>query len=236
MAVVVPTLNEEASVEGALRSARRALGPHADLVVADGGSSDATRRLAAARARVVRAPPGRGGQLNAGARAADGADVLLFLHADTRLSPGAGLAIRRALRDPAVAGGCLRFAVDPPAAGSLRYRLLETGVNLRTRLFRTATGDQAIFVRRSAFEAVGGFPDEPLFEDVGLVRRLRRQGRFRPVPAVARTSRRRWERRGFWRTVLTHWTLRAGHALGIPPRRLARWYGSSPAGERIRNR
>lgn len=223
--VVVPTLNEAASVEGTLAAARRAL-PGGELIVADGGSEDDTvARAAAGGARIVRAGRGRGAQMAAGARAARGA-VLVFLHADTRLAPGAGEAIRRAVRAPGVAGGCFRFAVDPPARGSLRYRALEWGVNLRTRLFRTATGDQAIFARREALERVGGVPTVPLFEDVLLVRRLRRAGEFRPLAAAARTSRRRWEERGFSRTVLEHWGARLAFALGVRPERLAGWYGS----------
>lgn len=222
--VIVPALDEAGRIEKSLRSARRALGDRAELIVVDGGSRDDTRRRAARLATVISAPRGRARQMNAGARAGSG-EVLLFLHADTCLSPDAGERIRACLEDPAVVGGCCRFAVDPPAPRLGRFRLLETGVNLRTRAFRSATGDQAIFVRRGVFHTVGGFPDHPLFEDVALVRRLRRQGRFRPVEAVARTSRRRWEREGFWRTILLHWALRVGFWAGVPPARLAAWYG-----------
>lgn len=222
--VIVPALNEADRIGAALTCARRALGKEAELIVVDGGSHDGTDRVAAARATVLRGERGRGRQMNTGARAACG-EVLLFLHADTRLAPGTGARILACLEDPGVVGGCCRFGVDPPPSGLDRFRLLELGVNLRTRLFRSATGDQAIFARAEAFRAVGGFPAFPLFEDVVLVRRLRRHGRFRPVDAVARTSRRRWEGEGFWRTIALHWLLRAAFWAGVSPDRLAARYG-----------
>lgn len=224
LSVIVPTVDEEGLIEATLRSARQAAGPRAELLVADGGSRDATVRRAARWARVVESPRGRGSQLNAGARAASGR-VLLFVHADTLLDPDTGRQVLDAVAGGAV-GGCCRFSVHPPA-GPGRYSLLEMGVNLRTRLFRSATGDQAIFATRKAFRAVGGFPEWPLFEDVAFVRRLARQGRFQPIAAAARTSRRRWERDGFWRTVLLHAALRGAFWAGVPAARLARWYGGS---------
>lgn len=221
--IVVPALDEAERIGATLEAARRAL-PRVELIVADGGSSDDTvARAVAGGARVVRAAPGRGTQLAAGADAARGR-VLVFLHADTRLEPGAAAAIRDALAARGVVAGCFRFAVDPPAGRSLRYRALEWGVNLRTRVFRTATGDQAIFATREALERAGGVPTPPLFEDVLLVRRLRRAGGFRPLDRPARTSRRRWEEGGFARTVVEHWGARLAFALGVGPERLAGWY------------
>lgn len=225
--MIVPALDEADHIERSLRSARRALGDRTELIVVDGGSRDGTPEVAARLATVLSSPRGRGIQLNAGARAASGR-ILLFLHADTRLSEDAGARIRACFGDEGVAGGCCRFGVDPPPRRLDRYRLLEMGVNLRTRFFRSATGDQAIFARREAFAAVGGFPELPLFEDIGFVRRLRRWGRFQPVGAVARTSRRRWDRQGFWRTIAVHWLLRAGFWAGVSPDRLAAWYGGGP--------
>lgn len=227
IAVVVPTLDEEDRVVRALRSARRAFGPDADLVVVDGGSRDRTPVRARRHARVVlEEAPVRGRQLNAGVRAARG-DVLVFLHADTRLEADSAATVRRALEEPGVVGGCFTFAVDPPAPPASRWAVLEAGVRLRTRLLRTATGDQAIFATRRAWERTGGFPEQPLFEDVVFVRRLRRLGRFRPVPALARTSRRRWEAEGFWATIGRHWALRGAFAAGVDAERLAEWYGPS---------
>lgn len=222
--VVVPTLDEEGWIERCLRAASAALGTDAEILVVDGGSRDRTRELAARHARVLDTGPVRGRQLNMGARASRGR-VLLFLHADTLLQPGAGEAVRRALSEEGAVGGCFRFALTPSPGSFGRYRALEAAVRLRTRIFRTATGDQAIFATRDAFEAAGGFPDEPLFEDVTLVRRLKGLGRFVPLSAPVLTSRRRWEEAGFWKTVVRHWVLRAAHAAGVAPRRLARWYG-----------
>lgn len=223
LSVVVPTLDEEGEIEETLRRARRAVGERAELLVVDGGSEDRTVDVARVRARVVESEPGRGVQLRRGAELARG-EVLLFLHADTWLEPGAGEAIRRAL-DTGADAGCFRFAVRP-VTSSWRYRTLERGIDWRTRHFRTATGDQAIFTTRELYRRCGGIPDLPLFEDVAFVRRLRGHGRFVPLEARAFTSRRRWEERGFWRTVIAHWGLRGAFAAGVDPAALARFYRS----------
>lgn len=235
ISVIVPTLDEEDRVAGALRSARAAFGPDAELLVVDGGSSDRTRRRASGTARVLRAGRCRGEQLDVGARAAGGR-ILVFLHADTRLAPDAGEALREALGRPGAVGGCFRFAVDPPAPPFSRWRALEAAVRLRTRWFRTATGDQVLFARRDAYREAGGFPPWRLFEDVEMARRLRRVGRFVPADATARTSRRRWERQGFWRTVLTHLGLRAAFAVGADPERLADLYEGGRSGSGVSRR
>jgi rSAM/selenodomain-associated transferase 2 len=218
--VIVPTLNEEDWVETTLGCARSALSDDTELLVVDGGSHDATQERAARHARILRTEPSRGHQLHLGARAAAG-EVLVFVHADTRLPPDTGVAILDALVDPAVVGGCCRFGVFPAPSRFDRYRLLEWGVNIRTRVFGSATGDQVIFVRREAYERSGGYPEHPLFEDVVLVRALRRLGRFAFIRPMVRTSRRRWEARGFWRTVVKHWVLRLAFWLGASPHWLA---------------
>ena len=211
--VIVPTLDEEDDVGFCLTRARRAVGPDAELIVVDGGSSDSTRTIAREHARVIPSPPGRGVQLSAGARAATGA-ILVFLHADTWLEPGAAAAMEDALGRGG--GGCFRLGFrDHP---SLRYRALAAAINVRTRLFRTATGDQAIFATREAYGRSGGFEPIPVFEDVRLVRALRRIGPFRVAPARVLTSARRWEREGFARTILLHLFLRLRHQLGGDPR------------------
>lgn len=229
ISVVVPTLNEADWIGDTLESARAALGADAELIVVDGHSVDGTRERAEPLARVVRREAGRGRQMNAGAREARGR-ILLFLHADTRLPDGSRSAILRAVSGGADVG-CHRFGVHPPPERPGRWTLLERAVNLRTRLFRTATGDQAIFATRSLFRRAGGFPDQPLFEDVVFVDRARRAGAdFRLLPVTARTSRRRWETAGFFTTVALHAALRAAHALRIPPARLADWYREYGAG------
>jgi rSAM/selenodomain-associated transferase 2 len=223
ISVVVPARNEAAVLRRPLEAARRGFGPDAELIVVDGGSTDATPDVARGLAQVIAGPSGRGAQLNRGARRATG-EILVFLHADTLVPPDAGERVRDALVRPERAWGCFTFALTPVSKPWSLYRLLEGAVRVRTQLFRTATGDQVLFSSREAFEAVGGFPATRLFEDVEMVRRLRRLGRMEVLDAPARTSRRRWEREGFWRTVLRHWALRAGHALGLDPDRLARTY------------
>src|SRR5437879_1027424 len=165
-------------------------------------------------------PGSRAQQMNAGAAAAR-ADVLLFLHADTRLPAGYAQAVAGALADPAVVGG--RFDVRLDAAG-LAYRALGRLISLRSRLTRVATGDQAIFVRRAVFERLGGYPLVPLMEDVALSRAMKRAGRVACLNETVTTSARRWQRHGVARTVLVMWALRAAYYAGVPPARLARIY------------
>ena len=218
--VIVPTLDEEALLGETLRRAKAALGPGAEVIVVDGGSRDRTTKIAADHGRVLSTRSNRGTQLATGARAATG-KILIFLHADTWLPEGAEAAIRAAVRAGAGAG-CFHFAIQPRAR-PWRYGVLERGVNWRTRLFNTATGDQALFATRDAYDACGGFMDLPLFEDVTFVRAVRRVARFRLLPLAARTSSRRWEA-GFLRTVVKHWALRAAFLAGADPRHLRRYH------------
>ncbi len=219
--VIIPTLDEEAEIEETLRRAKRALGPDCELWVIDGGSLDRTVELAGALAKTLSADPSRGGQMRVGAAAASG-QILVFLHADTWLEQDAGNAIRLAVAR-GFGAGCLRFALRPPSR-DVRYRLLEYGVNWRTRVFSTATGDQAIFCTREAYDQSGGVEDIPLFEDVTLVRALRRKTGLFVADSQALTSRRRWEHGGFFRTLATHWFLRAAHACGVTPGTLSKLY------------
>jgi len=219
LSVVVPTLDEAEALPATLAHARQ---PGVrELIVVDGGSHDGTLAVARALAdRVLEAARGRAQQMNAGAAAACG-DVLLFLHADTRLPAGYAQAVAGALADPAVVGG--RFDVQLDAAG-LTYRALGRLISLRSRLTRVATGDQAIFVRRAVFERLGGYPLVPLMEDVALSRALKRAGRIACLGEAVTTSARRWQRHGVARTVLLMWALRAAYYAGVPPARLARIY------------
>lgn len=221
VSVVVPALNEAAGIGATLRPLApwRRLGH--EVIVVDGGSADGTPALAAPLAdRVLAAPRGRARQMNAGAAAATG-DVLLFLHADTRLPDGALDAVRAAVERGARWG---RF--DVRIAGRSRWLAVVAALmNLRSRLTGIATGDQAIFVVRAAFDAVGGFPDQPLMEDVELSRRLRRRaGRPACLRAKVVTSGRRWDERGVWRTIWLMWTLRWRYWRGTPADVLARAY------------
>lgn len=218
ISVIVPALNEAACVGDAVRSARGG-GPDIEVLVVDGGSSDGTcAAAAAAGATVFKSPCGRGVQLDHGARRAAG-PWLVFLHADTRLEDG-WAATLRALPEPVV-GGAFRFAVDSPRRG---YRMVEAGVAVRCRLFRLPYGDQGIFVRRTTYEATGGFPPLPLMEDVAFMNRLARAGRLAFPPVRAFTSPRRWERYGILATSLRNLWLLGLYAAGLPPQRLAKMY------------
>ena len=221
ISIVVPVLDEAAGIEAALaplQPARR--DGSAEVVVVDGGSRDATLALAAPLAdRAIAAPRGRAAQMNAGARAAAG-EVLVFLHADTLLPEGALGAIERAL---AGGGQWGRFDVRIAGAGPL-LALVARMMNARSRLTGIATGDQAMFARRDAFDAAGGFPAIPLMEDVALSIALRRASRPCCLREQVSTSGRRWARNGTLRTIFLMWRLRLAYALGADPHRLARRY------------
>jgi rSAM/selenodomain-associated transferase 2 len=222
LSIVVPVLNEAETIAGHLEGLAPLRARGAEVIVVDGGSDDDTPNLARARADLVLAAErGRASQMNAGARAAAG-DILLFLHADTRLPPGADDLARRALASGKRFWG--RFDVRIEG----RHRLLglvAALMNRRSRLTGIATGDQAIFVSRPAFEAVGGYPDIPLMEDIVLSRRLKRLSRPACLAARVTTSGRRWEKNGVLRTILTMWRLRLSFALGADPQALALAYG-----------
>ncbi len=225
LAVVIPALDEAANLARLLPALERAC-PGAEVLVVDGGSRDGTAEVVAGRAgvRLVASARGRARQMNAGAAAASG-DVLLFLHADTWLPDGAARAIEAALADPAVVGGRfdVRFDSHRPV-----MRMVAWFMNARSRATSICTGDQAIFVRRAVFEAVGGYPDIPLMEDIELSRRLKARGRLAALRARVTTSARKWEREGPLRTIGLMWTLRLLHFAGVAPARLHRWYYGAP--------
>jgi len=228
LSIVMPVLDEAAIVEASLQALvplRAAAG--VEVVVVDGGSRDRTAALSAPWADAVMAGPrGRAAQMNVGARHARG-NVLLFLHADTALPPAAPESIAAALQAPRP--GSRRAAqwgrFDVRISGRRRLLgIVAALMNLRSRLTGIATGDQAIFMTRGAFDAVGGFPEQPLMEDIEMSRRLR--SLTAPVCLRARvtTSGRRWEARGIWRTIVLMWRLRLLYAVGVAPERLARSY------------
>lgn len=211
LSIVVPALNEAGGIRAALDALAPLRARGHEVIVVDGGSTDGTAELAAALCdRVLSAPRGRASQMNAGARAASG-EVLLFLHADTRLPE------RFTIPADSLWG---RFDVRIQGRHPL-LRVVAWAMNLRSRLTGIATGDQAIFVRRQAFP---GFEEIPLMEDIALSRRLKRLG----APACLReqvvTSGRRWESRGVLRTIFLMWRLRLLYFLGVSPQSLARRY------------
>lgn len=220
LSIVVPALDEAVNLERLLPDLA-ARCPGVEVIVADGGSRDATAAIARrAGARVVESPRGRARQMNAGARAASG-DVLLFLHADTALPDGAVEAIAAALADPRVVGGRFDVRFTSPR---WPFRMIAALMNVRSRWSGISTGDQGIFVRRAAFDALGGYADIPLMEDVELTRRLKRAGRLASLRLRVTTSSRKWEREGIARTIALMWTLRLLYACGASPARLVGWY------------
>ncbi|MDA8110809.1 MAG: TIGR04283 family arsenosugar biosynthesis glycosyltransferase [Betaproteobacteria bacterium] len=221
ISVIVPALDEAHGIARCLEALAplRALGH--EVVVVDGGSADATRALAAPLAdRVLEAPRGRARQMNAGAAAARG-DVLLFLHADTRLPPRAERAVLAALAGGAHAWGRFDVAID---SRSPLLALVGFFMSLRSRLTGIATGDQAIFARRDALERAGGFPDIALMEDVAFSARMKRLSRPACLRERVLTSDRRWRRHGTLPTILLMWRLRLAYFLGADPEELARRY------------
>jgi rSAM/selenodomain-associated transferase 2 len=219
VSVVVPALNEEPGIAAAVSSAR-SFGA-AEVIVVDGGSQDATCRIAAeAGAEVLSSLPGRAVQQNAGAVISSG-EVLLFLHADCRLPSGGVEQIEAALEDPAVVGGSFRQRIED--RGWL-YRWLERGNAWRAGWRQVPYGDQGLFVRRASFEAAGGFPEVPLMDDVMLARSLRRLGRLKLVEGPLEVDARRWQQRGVIRQTLRNWCLLTAWRLGVSPERLAEHY------------
>ncbi len=239
LSVVIPTLDEAERIEVAIRgacdgpqetapgglapSAGSGTGPATvEVIVVDGGSSDATGQLAAAAgARVLRSERGRAHQLQEGVRASGG-DVLVLLHADTRLPKGWALAVCDALRDERVVGGAFRLRFDER---SLVLRFIEWGVWLRVAVWRLPYGDQVLFVRRSTLEAIGGIPQVPVMEDLDLVDRMKQRGRLALLSTPVVTSARRYRAGGPLRTMLRHWIAAAAWALDVDRGRVAQWVG-----------
>jgi rSAM/selenodomain-associated transferase 2 len=223
LAIVVPTLNEEDTVR---RNLPAALAVADEVIVSDGGSTDATVALARSLgARVVTGPAGRGVQLNRGAAEAmagleEAADILLFLHSDTTLPPRGAEAVRAAAARGAPGGGFfLRFDADRPM-----QRLGSWLVNRRTRWLRVPLGDQAQWATRETFEKLGGFPDWPLLEDIHFMHRLRRLPGFTIIEEPVTTGARRFLELGAVRTVAINWSIWLLFLGGVSPHRLARLY------------
>jgi rSAM/selenodomain-associated transferase 2 len=222
ISVIVPVLNEEKSIAATLQALAH-LQPHETIVV-DGGSQDRTAEIAAeCGVKVIPSERGRARQMNRGARQASG-EVLLFLHADTRLPPTAFSDIAGAMGDPRYVGG--RFDVELDGKHWL-LPLVGRLISYRSRLSKVATGDQALFVRRAVFQRMGGFADIPLMEDIAFCRRLKRLGEVACLRSRVVTSARRWEVDGVWRTIFRMWTLKLLYLTGVSPARLKQFYADT---------
>lgn len=221
ISVIIPTLNEAQTLLAELSRLRRPA--FAEVLVVDGGSRDGTTAAVARihpQARILTVRRGRARQMNAGAAAAHG-EILLFLHADTRLPATAAEDIIEAMADPRIVGG--RFDARLVPDSGLLW-IVGRMMSRRSRLTGIATGDQAIFVRRTVFEALGGFPDIPIMEDIAFSARLKKAGRVAALRSCVMTSGRRWERHGAIWTILLMWWLRLLFFLGVNPVRLKHLY------------
>jgi len=217
--VVVPLLNEALILPQLLQYLGQCGAD--ELVLVDGGSEDGSRQLLEHSGfRWLTSEPGRAAQMNAGA-AACRSEIILFLHVDTKIASSHVKCIREAMHDVRVLGGRFDVRLSGKGAG---LRLIEWFINLRSKLSRISTGDQAMFVRRDVFEAMGGFADMPLMEDIEFSQRLKRQGKIVCLSQTVRTSSRRWEQHGIARTVLLMWRLRLLFWLGIDAEKLAAMY------------
>ena len=222
VSVIIPALNEEEAIAPVLADLNN-LQPH-EVIVVDGGSRDRTREISEQLgAVVITGATGRARQMNRGARQATG-EILLFLHADTRLPTGAFAEVVAAFKDPRYVGG--RFDVDLDGSHWL-LKIIGAMINQRSRLTKVATGDQAIFVRREVFVRMGGFPDIPLMEDIAFCRALKRLGGIACLRSKVHTSARRWETEGVWRTMIKMWTLKLLYFAGVSPNTLKRFYADA---------
>lgn len=216
-------LDEESAIAATL-DAIRIGAPEAEIVVVDGGSTDRSVEIARPQCeKLIEGPRGRARQMNSGASSASG-DTLVFVHADTIVPTSFARDIEAALADTRLVGGRFDVAFD---IGGPAYDVIATMISLRSRLMRSATGDQAIFVRREVFERLGGFPDIELCEDVDFVRRMRRAGRIACLRSRIVTSARRWQRDGVVRTVVRMWIIKSLFLAGVSPAWLKRHYADT---------
>jgi rSAM/selenodomain-associated transferase 2 len=222
ISIIIPTLNEEQVLGKTLCRLQNAKNSaNCELIIVDGGSSDATLSIAQkAGCKTISSPRGRGRQMNSGAAAAMG-EVLLFLHADTLLPDNFPGLILNATNQPGIAAGAFSLAIDSPSKVLATIACL---ANLRSRRLRLPYGDQALFTTRTMFAAIGGFPEIEIMEDFVFIQKIKKIGKIVILPERATTSARRWQNMGIIRTTLINQLIVCGYSLGVPPVKLAGWY------------
>ncbi len=226
ISIVIPTLNEARNIKTAILSTGFAIATskasrNIEVIVVDGGSQDDTVAIAQSLGvKVISSSPGRAVQMNAGAVAASG-EILLFLHADTRLPAGFDVMIHTALQQPGTVVGAFNLRIDALSWG---IRLVEWGVNWRSHFLQMPYGDQAIFITKEVFAQIGGFPELPIMEDFELIRRLKSIGKITIITTPVVTSARRWLQKGIFQTTLLNQIVIIAYLLGVSPERIRSWY------------
>jgi rSAM/selenodomain-associated transferase 2 len=213
-------LNEAENIIKTIESIQS--GTNFEIIVVDGGSQDSTVDIVKGLGinQILLSPPGRSVQMNAGAKIATG-EILLFLHADTRLSPGFDVAVRETLEKPGIVAGAFTLQIDASTWG---LRLIEWGVKMRSRFLQMPYGDQAIFITKQTFIANGEFPELPIMEDFEFIRRLQKVGKIAIVSVPVVTSPRRWLRKGILKTTLINQVVVVSYFLGVSPTKIVNWY------------
>ncbi|AFY38682.1 glycosyl transferase family 2 [[Leptolyngbya] sp. PCC 7376] len=220
ISVIIPVLNEAIGIAACL-DLLIPCGDHLELIIVDGGSHDETRQIVQKYpVKLVSSTLGRGAQMNHGAAIATG-DILLFLHSDTRLPTDFIETIETTLTNFEAIAGAFRLQIDDPQP-SLRW--IERMVQWRSQFFSLPYGDQAIFVKTSVFRELDGYVELPIMEDYEFVRRLKKQGQILLAPTAVKTSARRWQKLGVWRTTVINQVIILGYHLGINPETLRQWY------------
>ncbi|MEH2307311.1 TIGR04283 family arsenosugar biosynthesis glycosyltransferase [Nostoc sp.] len=219
ISIIIPTLNEAGNIKEVIVTTQ--LNTNIEVIIVDGGSKDNTIEIAQSlNVKVISSSPGRAVQMNAGVVAASG-NILLFLHADTRLPTGFDDMIRTALQQPGTVAGAFKLRIDAPL---LSLRWVEWGVNVRSHFCQMPYGDQAIFLTKEVFQQIGGFPELPIMEDFELIRCLKTIGRIVIIPTPIVTSARRWLQKGVFKTTLLNQIVIIAYLLGVSPERIRCWY------------
>ncbi|MGF1938237.1 MAG: TIGR04283 family arsenosugar biosynthesis glycosyltransferase [Nostoc sp. ChiQUE02] len=219
ISIIIPAINEAGNIKEAIATTQQSI--NIEVILVDAGSKDGTVEIAQSLGvKVISSSLGRAVQMNVGALAASG-EILLFLHADTRLPTGFDEMIRTALQQPGTVAGAFKLRID---ASLLSLRWVEWGVNLRSHFYQMPYGDQAIFLTKEVFQQIGGFPELPIMEDFELMRRLKSIGRVVIIPTPVVTSARRWLQKGVFKTTLLNQIVIIAYLLGVSPERIRRWY------------